>query len=127
MFLIRTIVAPSAIHGVGVFAAEDVAAGRVIWEYADGIDLAIPLARVAEFPDAFRAYLETYAYIPKDMPGRYVLSCDHAKFLNHSEDPNTALEPFRTLSRRAIARGEEITCDYRAFVAGWTGFDPPKV
>lgn len=124
MFLIRTTVAASPIHGVGAFAAEDVAEGQVIWRFEPAFDLVIPISRLPSLPDAFRHYLETYAYIAKEIPDSYVLSCDHAKFLNHSEDPNTMLRPFETLARREIRTGQEITCDYRAFVVGWDGFGP---
>ncbi len=124
MFLIRTIVAPSRIHGVGTFAAEDAAEGQVIWRFDPAYDLVIPVSRLESLPEAFRHYLETYAYLAQEIPDSYVLSCDHAKFLNHSEEPNTALRPFETLARVPIRAGDEITCDYRAFVAGWDGFEP---
>ncbi len=127
MFLIRTAVGQSPIHGVGVFAGEDVARGQALWRYAEGYDLTIPVERVAGLPGAFRAYLETYAYVSRFLPGMYVLSCDHAKFINHSDDPNTELKPFLTLAKRPIASGDEITCDYRAFVERWDGFAAPSV
>ncbi len=82
------------------------------------------VSRVGSLPEAFRHYLETYAYLAQEIPDSYVLSCDHAKFLNHSPEPNTALRPFETLARVPIRAGDEITCDYRAFVAGWDGFEP---
>ena len=124
MFLIRTRIGPSAIHGLGVFADEAVAEGQPIWRFAEGFDLVIPLDRLAGLPDGFRHYLDTYAYRSRDVPDAVVLSCDHAKFLNHADAPNTELHPFVTLARRAIGTGEEITCDYRAFVVDWDGFGP---
>jgi len=124
MLLIRTIVGPSQIHGVGVFADEDVAEGRPIWRFAEGFDLVIPSDRIAALPDSFRHHLDTYAYRSADIPDAMVLSCDHARFLNHSDDPNTGLRPFETVARRAIRKGDEITCDYRAFVVDWDGFGP---
>jgi SET domain-containing protein len=53
--------------------------------------------------------------------GGMVLSCDHAKFLNHSDDPNTDIQGEATFARRAIAKGDEITCDYRVCCADFTG------
>ena len=126
MFLIRTRLAPSAIHGIGVFSDEAVAEGQAIWRFERGIDLVIAPERVASLPPAFRHFLDTYAYHTADVPDGLVLSCDHAKFINHSADPNTALQRFETLARRPIEKGEEITCDYRAFVQGWDGFGPPE-
>jgi SET domain-containing protein len=90
VLLIRTYLAPSAIHGIGVFAAEGVAAGQPVWQFAPGLDLVIGVEQRATLPEAFKSYLDTYAYASEDVEeGAVVLSCDHAKFLNHSEDPNT--------------------------------------
>ena len=72
---------------------------------------------------AFRAYLEAYAYPSSDLDGATLLCCDHAKFLNHSETPNTAERPFTSIAARSIAEGDEITCDYGSFCVGWQGFD----
>ena len=122
MLLVRTRVGRSPIHGTGVFADEPIAAGQPVWEFAPGLDLVIPADRVPALPAAFQAYLATYAYVSHDVPDGIVLSCDHAKFLNHSETPNTVIAPLVTRAARAIAAGEEITCDYRACCVGWNGF-----
>lgn len=122
MLLVPTYVAPSRIQGLGLFAAESVAQGAPLWRFEPELDLLIPLERVENFPIAFRRYLDRYAYVSPDFPGRLVLSCDHAKFLNHSEDPNTGGQGLVTHARRAIAQGEEITCDYRECCADWPGF-----
>jgi SET domain-containing protein len=55
--------------------------------------------------------------------GQLVLSGDHARFLNHSDDPNTQARPFLSIARRSIASGDEITCDYGAFCVDWKGLD----
>ncbi len=123
MFVIKTRVAPSRIHGVGVFAGEAVAAGQVVWRYEPAFDRVIADDERDAQPPAFRDYLDMYAYPSADLGGKTLLSCDHAKFLNHSEDPNTEERRFESVARRAIAAGEEITCDYRAFCVGWSGFD----
>lgn len=122
MLLVPTYVAPSPIQGLGLFAAEPIAEAAPLWRFEPGLDLLIPLEQVETLPDAFRAYLDRYAYGSPDFPDRLVLSCDHAKFLNHSEDPNTGGRGLLTHTRRAIARGEEITCDYRECCADWPGF-----
>lgn len=123
MFLIKTRLAPSSIHGVGVFAGEPVAAGQIVWRFEPAFDRVIGEEELAAAPAAFRDYLATYAYPSADLGGKVVLSCDHAKFLNHSDDPNTAERPLESVASRPIAAGEEITCDYGAFCVGWTGFE----
>ena len=124
MFVIRTRVGPSSIHGVGVFAAEPVVAGQTVWQFQPGFDRIIPDEELAAAPAAFRDFLENYAYRSTDMNGQTILSCDHARFLNHSDDPNTAEQPFVSVARRPIAVDDEITCDYGAFCVDWTGFGP---
>lgn len=123
MLLISTRLAPSSIHGLGVFATAPVAAGDALWRFEPDVDQVISNARAAQLPRAFQDYLATYAYHSPDFPDAFVLSCDHAKFLNHAEDPNTTIRGRATYARRDIAAGDEITCDYRLFVDGWTGFD----
>ena len=122
MLLVRTTLAPSAIHGLGLFAAEPIAAGAALWRFEPDLDQVVPVARVAALPEAFRAFIVTYGYLSPAFPGSYVLSCDHAKFMNHADAPNTAIDGDVTRAARPIAAGEELTCDYRAFVDGWTGF-----
>lgn len=123
MLLVRTYLAPSAIHGIGVFAAEDVEAGQPVWQFAPGLDLVIGAEQRAALPAAFTSYLDTYAYASTEIEeGSVILSCDHAKFLNHSEDPNTESSGPLNRALRGIRAGEELTCDYRACVAGWSGF-----
>jgi uncharacterized protein len=122
MFVVRTRVGPSSIHGIGVFAAEPITAGREIWRFAPGLDLVIPLAQIPTLPAAFQAYLATYAYRSHDVADGMVLSCDHAKFLNHSDAPNTIISPLVTRASRDIAEGDEITCSYRDCCSEWDGF-----
>lgn len=121
MFIVRTYVGPSAIHGNGVFAAEDLKEGQVIWQFTPDLDLVVPFARIDAAPQAFRDYMQMYGYVSPQVSGGMILSCDHAKFINHSDEPNTVIDGPKTLARRAIVTGEEITCDYRICCAGFTG------
>jgi SET domain-containing protein len=123
MLLIRTRIGPSSIHGNGVFACETVAPGTMIWRFEPLFDRVISEEELSGLPFAFREYVDMYAYRSTDTEGRLVLSCDHAKFLNHSSDPNTEELPFASIARRQISFGDEITCDYGAFCVDWTGFD----
>jgi SET domain-containing protein len=121
MFIVGTYVAPSEIHGMGCFAAEDLSAGEPIWQFAPGLDLVVPFKQIAAAPKAFRDYMEMYAYVSPQVEGGMVLSCDHAKFLNHSDNPNTDIRGETTFARSDIKKGEEITCDYRICCADFSG------
>jgi hypothetical protein len=122
MFIIETYIAPSEVHGNGVFAGEDVREGQPIWRFSPGIDLVIPFERIAALPRAFQIYMETYGYISPQVAGGMILSCDHAKFMNHSSEANTVIAGETTLASRAIKKGEEITCDYRECCADWSNW-----
>jgi hypothetical protein len=123
MFVIKTRVGPSSIHGTGVFACENVAIGDPVWRFHPPFDQILSERDIAQLPSVAREYLEMYAYPSSDLSGQLVLSGDHARFLNHSDDPNTEARPFLSVARRSIAPGDEITCDYGAFCVGWTGLN----
>ena len=115
MFLIKTRLGPSAIHGNGVFAGEAVTAGQTIWRFHPPFDQVFSEDQVNELPPAAKAFVDAYAYRSLQLGNKLVLSGDNARFLNHSDDPNTEERPFASAARRSIAIDEEITCDYDAF------------
>ena len=121
--MIKTRVGQSAIHGTGVFAAEDVTVGAPVWRFHPRVDQILSDADVAALPEACRIFLSVYAYKSKDLGGRLVLSGDHARFLNHSNDPNTEEHHFVSVACKPIRVDDEITCDYRAFCTDGLGFE----
>jgi uncharacterized protein len=123
MLLIRTRIGLSPIHGNGVFACETALAGSTVWQYEPAFDRVISEEELRTMPAAFCEYINMYAYHSTDIDGRLLLPCDHARFLNHSADPNTKELPFRSVASRLIKSGDEITCDYGAFCVDWTGLN----
>ena len=114
MLRVPTYVAPSSIAGVGLFAATPLPAGTVIWQYTDGIDWRITPTELSLFPEPYQSRLRHYLY--QEDSGTYVLCGDNAKYMNHSEAPNCDdPEGEYTVTNRAVAAGEELTCDYRSF------------
>ena len=116
MLLVRTYLDRSALHGLGVFAAGLISARTVVWRFTPGFDLDLDPALIEAQPPHFRERLLHYGYIDPRLE-RYILCCDDARFLNHSDDPN--LESDFTGERhgvdiaiRDIAAGEEMTVDY---------------
>lgn len=115
MFLVPTFLAPSEIHGMGVFAARDIPADTRIWTFTDGVDWRLSPDDMARIPQAFQAALRAWCYLDADS-GCYVLCGDNGKFMNHSFDPNCAdPDGAYTVTLRRVAAGEELTCDYRSF------------
>lgn len=112
MLLIPTYLAPSSVHGVGVFAAEDIPEGKLVWQFVPGLDLVIPNGMLDSYPAEARKYVEEYGYEDQYRPGHVVLSGDNARFINHSHTPNTYSEKDDAFALRDIKKGEEITCNY---------------
>lgn len=121
MLLIRTRVAPSSIHGLGLFTVEPVRAGTPVWQFQTRFDHAFSPAEFAALPGPAREHVAWFAFVrPGD--GAHVLSGDHACFMNHSSEPNTGAlgtggEPVVTVALRELPAGTELTCDYHAFDA----------
>jgi hypothetical protein len=124
MLLIRTRLDRSRIHGTGVFADEAIAECQLVWRYDPVFDRRFSQAEVDAAGPAVRDFLTTYAYRSSSLDGGWLLSGDHARFLNHSGTPNTVTHALETFARRSIAAGDEITCDYGAFCADW---DPAEL
>lgn len=116
MLLVRTFVGPSAIEGVGVFAAEPIGGGTPIWRLEAGFDRLVPLEDYRSAPPVLRELLDRYAYPSPDQPGFLVYEVDNGRFMNHADAPNTDFsEPSGGTALRDIAAGEELTCDYGEF------------
>jgi uncharacterized protein len=125
MLLVRTTLGPSKIHGLGVFAAEPIAAYTVVWSFTPGFDLERDPADVDALPEHLRERLLHYGYVDKYLT-RYVLCCDDARFFNHSDEPTLVSD--RSAARhgvdraaRDIAVGEELTVNYDAFESSEKG------
>ena len=120
MLLVKSYVAASSIEGVGVFAAEAIPAGMPIWRLDPEFDKLIPVADCGARPPYLKALLDRYAYPSPDRPGFLVYEIDNGRFMNHSETPNTDFSSDGAgIALRDIAPGEELTCDYRQFHAGF--------
>lgn len=121
MLLVRTRVAPSPIHGLGLFAAEAIPRGTPVWRFHEGFDHAFTRAEFAELPAPAREHLRWFSYFDAAQDS-LIKSGDLCCFMNHADAPNTgagphASEPVITVALRDIAAGEELTCDYHAFDA----------
>lgn len=116
MMLIPTYVAPSRIEGVGVFAAEPIPAGALIWQLAPGLDRLIRKDEISKLPPLFQGFVERYGYPSPNDPDVLIVELDNGRFMNHSERPNTRFDdPDAGYTLRGIEAGEEITCNYAEF------------
>lgn len=112
------------IHGLGLFAAEAIPKGTVIWTFHQGVDLMLSAAVAKALPPPARDFVLKYGYTDKESREKtFILCSDDARFFNHSETPNVISEwspdgrYVAEVSAIDIEAGDELTCDYRAFDA----------
>ena len=116
MLLIPTYVAPSRIEGVGVFAAEDIPAGALIWKLEPALDRLLSPEQIAAMPEVHQQFVERYGYPYPHDPRLIIVELDNGRFMNHSHAPNTRFtNPDAGFTHVAIAAHEELTCDYSEF------------
>jgi hypothetical protein len=112
MLLIKTYLDRSPIHGLGVFADEFVRKGTKIWRFVEGFDRAYSPHNFARLPKPAQDYIQCYGY---RVDGEILLTVDHDHHMNHSDDANTCWRIDHIIAKRDIAKGEEITNNYRLF------------
>lgn len=119
MLLVPTYVAPSAIEGLGLFAARPISKGTTIWRFDPLLDLVFPEGLLASYPPGTQDFLRKYGYLQRGTAGYRVLDGDNGRFMNHSDQANSDNRGETSVATRDIAQGEEITCDYAEFVEGF--------
>lgn len=117
MLLVKNFVAPSAVHGMGLYAAEPIKKGQMVWQIQPLIDVVLARVQVLALPQIARLFMEEYAVCGID--GDYLLSADNARFINHSFQPNVGyssdLFTIPGFALRDIQENEEILEDYRQY------------
>jgi SET domain-containing protein len=122
MLLVKTTIAPSPIHGIGLFADQFIPHGTRIWEFTPGFDLKLSEAFLAQAPEPFDSWLHTHTYRSRQSH-LYILCSDDTRFFNHSDTPNTESREMEgeqeviIVAKRDIQPGAELTDDYRTFDA----------
>jgi SET domain-containing protein len=101
----------SRIHGRGLFARRDIAAGSRLIQY---VGRTIPKEQSADLCLRQNAYIFTLSE-RDDLDGK--VGWNPARLINHSCEPNCDAElddrdRIWIISRRAISRGEELTYNY---------------
>lgn len=121
MLTVQTFIQQSSIEGIGLFAAQFIPKGTVVWKFDPRFDLVFDPADVAQMSGVQRALVEKYAYL-SSTSRKYIFSIDNTRFTNHSSLQNNIEmvhvddEPeTRALANRDIAIGEEILENYRDF------------
>lgn len=110
--------APSRIHGIGVFAIRNIPRNTAVFGHDDEPFTSVPESSVKTLPTEMRRLYEDFCVLRRH---RYLCPPNFNRltvswYLNHCEQPNVRSdESLRFVSLRRIRKGEELTADYREY------------
>jgi len=120
MLLIKATAEPSLIHGIGLFAEEDIAKGTQIWKFSPGLDLEVDPVDFETLSQYEKDFINFYGFKSKKT-NKYHLSFDNVRFINHLEEGNITIDQnvddveYPLVTLRYIKQREEITQNYFEF------------
>ena len=115
VLLVQTYLAPSPIHGIGLFAATPIAAGTPVWRLDEPFDQVVDERLLGGLSEPAQRQVQHFSYFDPLRQVR-ILCGDDARFFNHADDANCGDAPGShgavTMALRDVAEGEELTWDY---------------
>ncbi|MDX1775954.1 MAG: SET domain-containing protein-lysine N-methyltransferase [Desulfobulbales bacterium] len=120
MLCIKTYLDRSVIHGIGLFAGQDITAGTLVWELHRAVDHAYTLDQW----NTLKADISCHSFanllrLSYKEDGLIYVCMDNAQFMNHSEALCNVAHYGPLKSRmyavKHIAGGEEILCNYLSY------------
>lgn len=118
MLHITTFLGESAVHGIGLFAGEDIAKDTLIYEPSPDIDLMLDQQSFEKLRTEEKAHIQHYGFFDH-YTQRWTLAFDDIRFCNHSLQPNMkafgAGKACKVIALRDIVAGEELTQNYEDF------------
>lgn len=104
--------------GLGVFATKLISKGTITWAL-DDLDQTLDLTYVQSLDPERQKLVRKYTY--RDSEGKYILSWDLGRYINHSFHANCISTPYDfEIAVRDIQPGEQLTNDY-----GFLNLDEP--
>jgi SET domain-containing protein len=123
MIIKKVILKQSNIEGLGVFADENIKKGELVCDYnsevAKKCEIIFSEKEVLNYPKNIKDFIIKYSYEEPLGSDTIIVSLDHEKFINHSNNPNISYEGVAT---RDIAKGKELTYDYKKIDSDYKDF-----
>ncbi|MBL7059058.1 SET domain-containing protein [Candidatus Pacearchaeota archaeon] len=114
MFKIKYYLDKSKIHGLGIFAKEDIKKGKIIYVHNDKLDLILTQKEFNELNKKEKKLVLHYGYFNKKL-NKWRLDHDDIRFCNHSKNSNITLFQGKIISKKNISKGEELLQNYSEF------------
>ena len=109
MLLVGTYLAPSKLHGLGLFAREFIAKDAVIWEFVPEFDRMFTRDEFNALPVPAQDFIRHYGHHESGTPDVIYLCGDLAKFMNYSAADYNLRDTLRTTyALKDIQPGEEL-------------------
>jgi SET domain-containing protein len=117
MLTVKTKVDKSKIHGLGVFADQNIPKGTIVWMFKEGIDTKYTKEQFESMTKEQQKDIIHFSYYDINL-NCYIHSFDDSRYVNHSDNPNLSshydehyVEGY-SYANRDIKIGEELTDDY---------------
>jgi SET domain-containing protein len=114
MLLVNTYIQKSPIHGTGLFAAQDICAGQIIWAFHAHLDLCLDSSYYDLLTKPAQDFIQNFSYWSSRQK-KYIVCLDNARFMNHSQSPNTKTAFYEDLN----AISEEVKNQTAMLAANW--------
>ena len=118
MICVKTYLDKSALHGIGIFAAERIVKGTLVWVYNSNVDWLTSEEQLQLLSRPCQEQIRKYAYFDETR-NALVMCGDDGRHMNHSNTPSCSDTDIigSTTAARDIEIGEELTSDYASFTS----------
>lgn len=120
MLKVKTKLKQSEVHGLGLFADQEIPSGTVVWEFEPNLDISITKNEYDSLSKIQKDFFDHYGYWSEELD-LYICAADNWRFTNHSDKPNTGTinnslgKEGQDIAIKDIKKGEELLFDYRSF------------
>jgi hypothetical protein len=119
MLRIKTVLKPSGMHGIGLFADQYIKEGATTWEYDPRLDISFTFEDFEKLPQQYKNIFLKYGYYDYLLE-LFIVCTDDQRFINHSSRHyNIISSPDRDVACRDIKPGEELLCNYNHYEPNW--------
>jgi SET domain-containing protein len=120
MLRINTFLDRSPIHGIGLFASQNIKTGTLVWEFNHAVDLAYSPEQWNSLKECLSS--ESFGNLLQRSykeEGFIYICMDNAQFMNHSKTRSNVFHKGTSKRRmyalRDIPAGEELLCNYLSY------------